>query len=108
MKPIEFKEQNFTLTKPDDMTDEECTPLPVHRTGSRIISCWKMSLIDRIRAVLHGRIWIDIHAHITHPPISLQCEKTAFVELSKRERRKGVVISWNKKLEKLLEKESRR
>lgn len=78
MKPIQFKESTAVLTKPENMTDEQCGPLQVHRTGERIISCWKMSLVERIRAVLFGKIWIHIHTKKTHPAISLECKKTIF------------------------------
>ncbi len=89
MKPIKFREHNSMLTKPSNMTDKECGPLQVFKTYSggqthgnedRIISCWKMSLIDRIRAVLFGKIWVDVHARFTHPPLALDCRKTIFVK----------------------------
>ena len=109
MKPIKFKEQNFTLTKPSDMTDAECGPLYVHRTGSRIICCWKMNLAERIKALLYGRIWVDVAARTTHPPICVQCEKTVFVmKKSVALLRKALVKGWKKKLERELEEQRKR
>lgn len=48
MRPIEFPESNSTLGKPENMTDEQCGPLPVHRHVTAdnfpaLISCWKLS-----------------------------------------------------------------
>jgi len=34
MKPVEFKYQVKILKKPDNMTDEECGPLPVWTDGT--------------------------------------------------------------------------
>jgi len=79
MKPIKFKESNVTLSKPDDMTDKECGPLPVFRKINEITSCWKMSLKERISAVLFGKIWIHVYSR-THPPILPECKKTVFVK----------------------------
>lgn len=60
MKPIEFKERNITYTKPADMTDEECGSLPAYRNGIDNISCWKMSIKERLKALFTGVVWIDV------------------------------------------------
>ena len=78
MKPFKFKEQNFTLTRPYNMTEGECSSLPAYRCMGRIISCWKMSLLDRIRAVLFGKIWVDVRSGESQPPMALLCCRTAF------------------------------
>ena len=80
MKPIEFKEQTKTLSKPSSMTDEECGPLPVWSDGKSTISCWGMSLPERLRALLYGKIWVSVYMGPTQPPIGLVCEKSAFVQ----------------------------
>jgi hypothetical protein len=68
MKAISFKQQNITFTKPASMTDEECGSLPAFRDDDQIISCWQMSLKDRLRAICLGRIWLGIHGG-SQPPV---------------------------------------
>jgi hypothetical protein len=81
MKPIEFKEQNRVLTKPESMTDEQCGELPVHAAEGVCTSCWKMTFKERLNAVLFGKIWVGVlTGTTTQPPISVQCRKTIFAE----------------------------
>ena len=72
MQPIDFKEKTKVLQKPAGMTDEECQPLPVwNADGKTCISCWKASLIERIRFLFTGKIWLwVIFGHI-QPPVCL-------------------------------------
>lgn len=78
MKAIKFKEANKCLTKPDGMTDEECGSLWVHCDGVECVSCWKMSLKDRLLALLFGKIWLFVMFGETQPPVSVYCGRTAF------------------------------
>lgn len=80
MKPIDFAEQNKTLTKPVDMTDEECGSLPVYNDGSQSVSCWRLSWRERISALWHGRIWLQVYAGHTQPPVSLTAARTIFTD----------------------------
>ena len=81
MKPIKFKEATKNLLKPSSMTDDECSSLWVHCDGKECTSCWKMNWKDRIRAVLHGRIWLSVLSGNTQPPVCVSCAKTIFVEV---------------------------
>ena len=58
MKPIKFEEANRVLTKPSNMTDEECTNLYVYTDQKICISCWNLNLKERLRALIHGKIWL--------------------------------------------------
>lgn len=78
MKPIKFKEANNMLRKPKGMADEECRPLPIYSDGTVCLSCWKMNLIERLKALFFGKIWVFIRSGKTQPPISLNCWKNAF------------------------------
>lgn len=78
MEPINFKEQTGVLLKPHSMTDKECAPLPIHFTGSEYISCWKMSLRERFKALFFGKIWLYVISKISQPPVALVCDKTIF------------------------------
>lgn len=70
MKPIKFKEQNITFTKPESMTDEQCSSLPGLRHPDGIISCWHMSLRERIKVLFTGVVWFDVVGQ-NQPPIWL-------------------------------------
>jgi hypothetical protein len=79
MKPIEFKEQNRLLTKPENMTDEQCKSLPVYAKDGVCTSCWKMTYKERLNALLFGRIWASVLTGTsTQPPIFINCKKTIF------------------------------
>ena len=78
LHPIRFMEANKNLLKPDSMNEEECSSLYVYTDGSQCISCWKMSLAARIKALLHGRVWLSVLGGSTQPPVWLACGKTVF------------------------------
>lgn len=79
MKPIDFKEANRTLGKPQDMTDEECRPLRIYTDGRQCVSCWKMTLKERLSALFFGRIWVDTLSGGTQPPMWIACLRTVFM-----------------------------
>ena len=58
MKPIEFKEQNVVYAK----DQPEYMPLPAHKVKDsprgEVISCWNLSLIERLRILFTGKIWV--------------------------------------------------
>lgn len=72
MKPIEFKEANVKLI----LTG--CGDLPAFRDGRQVISCWKMSFKERIRALISGKVWLGIRHENTQPPAWLKVMRTAF------------------------------
>ena len=78
MKSIKFKEQTGVLLKPYDMTDEECESLPIHFTGEQYVSCWKMSIKERLRALFFGKTWLYVRSKNSQPPVALVCDKTVF------------------------------
>ena len=78
MKPIKFKESNVTLTKPKNMTDEECESLPVYRDGMICWSLWMADWRERISILLFGKVWIGVHSGKTQPPITLWGIKDIF------------------------------
>lgn len=78
MIPVQFKEANFTFTKPDNMTDEQCMSLPVFRGKDQggipvIISCWKLSKEDLDDINKTGQIYLSI-AGDGMPPVSIFTE----------------------------------
>ena len=78
MKPMEFKEQNKILTKPSNMTDDECQSMPVFTDGANCISCWKMGFKDKLKAIIFGKLWIYVWSGKTQPPIAPVFGKTVF------------------------------
>ena len=78
MKPISFREHNAVLQKPTNMTDEECGSLAVYRDDKQCISCWKMSVKERLSALIFSKVWIWILSGNTQPPIALEVTKTIF------------------------------
>jgi len=74
LKPIEFPEANTVLNKPDNMTDEECMPLPVcvcrdSEDLPLIISCWEPTTEEWDTLLKQGRIYIAIVSEEYHPPL---------------------------------------
>ena len=75
MKPIKFKESNMVLTS----KAKGMGSLPVFKSDLQTLSCWKMSLVERIKALFFGRVWICLLVgNYRHPPIYANVEKSAF------------------------------
>ena len=56
MKPIEFNEKNCVYAEHQD----EYLNLPAQKTeDGRIISCWKLTWKERIKALFNGKLWIS-------------------------------------------------
>jgi hypothetical protein len=80
MKPIQFKESNTELKKPDSMTDEQCANLPIYQSeDGTCISCWKATFWQRIKFLFHGKIWLGVVSGKAQPPVWLDCTKTVFI-----------------------------
>ena len=73
MKPINFKQSNLNL-----IGKGEIKPLPAFRDGQHIISCWKMSLKEKLSALLFGKVWLIVKSSKTHPPVKIHCERKGF------------------------------
>lgn len=59
MKPIEFKEQNVVYAK----NQKEYLPLPAFKASTpegEVVSCWKLSFIERIRILFTGVLWSSL------------------------------------------------
>lgn len=59
MKPIAFKEANtvFALGQPQYL------PLPSYKhydNMGRVTSCWRLTLIERLRLLWTGRLWFTV------------------------------------------------
>lgn len=59
MKPVKFKEQNCTFAE----DQPEYIPLPALKLNTdmgEVISCWRLSLKERIQVLFLGRIWLSL------------------------------------------------
>lgn len=83
LKPIKFKQANKNLQKPNNMTDEECKSLWVYTDGQVCISCWKMTLRQRVSALIFGKVWLGVLSGFTQPPVWVDCTKTVFYSTDK-------------------------
>jgi len=90
MGPIEFKEQNLILTKPQSMTDKECQSLPVLRleTG-QIVSCWKLSEKDLKKINTTGVVWLSVWSGRSAPPVAVTVDQPFIMELQSGEKKNG-------------------
>lgn len=78
MLPTTFNGSNFTFTKPQGMTDEQCMDLPVYKGKDSdgfpvIISCWRFSKEDLEEIQKTGSMYLCITGH-GMPPVSLFTE----------------------------------
>ena len=80
MVPLDFPEKTIDLRKPPDMTDEECSSLPIWSDGKVCISCWRPGWKERLSILFFGKIWVWVYSGYTQPPIALSGEKTIFKE----------------------------
>jgi hypothetical protein len=72
MTPVPFAEANRTLTRPGNMSADECSSLPIHNDGRTCISCWQMSPEELVLAHLNGgRVYMGIMSGTTQPPAFL-------------------------------------
>jgi len=78
MEPINFDEMNHKLLKPDNMTDEECSSLPIYTNGEVCVSKWKMTFKERLHCLFRGFVWVSVLSGVSQPPISIAPQKTVF------------------------------
>ncbi len=57
MSPVKFKEANCVYAE----TQPEYLPLHVFKTADgMVVSCWKMSFLERIRSLVFGKVWVCV------------------------------------------------
>jgi hypothetical protein len=67
MKPVNFKESNKRLDAPKGMSN--CSALDVFSDGMNCISAWKPSVIERIKILFGGKVWLGVYSGHTQPPV---------------------------------------
>jgi Zn-finger protein len=74
MTPVQFPEQNIVLSKPESMTDEECSSLPVHTDGKVCISCWELTDEEISELQKTKKLWLQVYSGQSQPPVLPQVE----------------------------------
>ena len=54
MKPIEFRENNKVLAK----DQPQYQPLPVFMDETETVSCWRLTLLERLTLLFTGNLWL--------------------------------------------------
>ena len=61
------------------MTVEQCKPLTILNVDNLCISLWKASVIERVRFLFIGKLWLTVRSGNTQPPVKITIDKP-FVE----------------------------
>lgn len=87
--PASFDESNGFLSKPPDMTNDQCESLSVWRGNTEIedagaamptvVSCWKLTAEELVEVNRTGRVWLWVIG-VTMPPVILTGHKPMFPE----------------------------
>ena len=78
MKPVQFEYSNKVLQPGRRKYSANVTgvdPLPVWTDGEQCISCWQMSLRERLSALLFGRVWLALLSGSTQHPAYIQASR---------------------------------
>lgn len=76
MNPQPFPQANVLLrggTASRFGTPHDVGHMPVHATGTEVISRWRLTLRERLLVLFRGDIWLRIRGR-THAPVSLQAD----------------------------------
>jgi len=88
MKPSDFKYANKTLMSPMkcvyglnvDGSQTKITSLRVWTDNRMCVSLWRMSLMERLSALLFGKVWLAILSGGTCPPVYVAACREYLVE----------------------------
>jgi len=78
MKPTQFRYSNRILQPSGKRYSPNVTsvaPLAVWTDGEQCVLCWKMSLPERLSALLFGRVWLALLSGETQPPACVVASK---------------------------------
>ena len=78
MKPVGFKYVNKVLSPNGQKYSPNVTgvdSLPIWTDGEQCVSCWRMSLRERLSALIFGRIWVAVLSGHTQPPICVNANR---------------------------------
>jgi len=81
MKPIRFKEVTKDLLKPENYNEDKhgkCDSLPVFSDNDECISLWKLTIWEKIKVLIFGKIWLRVLSGTTQPPVSMSVNRNVF------------------------------
>lgn len=87
MKPVQFKYANKVLQPSNQKYSsnvEGVVSLPVWTDSEQCVSCWKMSLRERLSALLFGRVWLSLLSGGTQYPVYVQASRGYLREVNAR------------------------
>lgn len=79
MEACSFDESNTVLSKPEQMTSDQCAPLSVLRTETEdgfpvVVSCWKCTKDELEEINKTGRVWLMVYG-VTMAPVAIAGNK---------------------------------
>jgi hypothetical protein len=72
MRPVAFEHANRTLQPSGAQYSENVESvqeLPIWTDGEQCVSCWRMSWLERLCALVFGRVWIAVLSGDSQPPV---------------------------------------
>lgn len=72
MNPIKFKQMHGIAAE----NQPEYIDLPIHRTDTEVISCWKLTCKEKLIILFTGSVWLRMLCHPSQmiTPSKLQVE----------------------------------
>lgn len=67
MKGVSFKDQNIVFA--EDQPEYESLPaLKIDSKEGYVVTCWKMSILERLQVLFTGRVWMSLM--MFHKPLT--------------------------------------
>jgi len=85
MKPVKFKEHNVIIAEKQD----EYQNLPAYVGNDQVVSCWKLSLRERLVLLLTGKLWWSVMTFGQALQPQLPYATNPFREYRKQQRREA-------------------
>lgn len=70
MNPANFPESNTVMTRPANMTAEQCMDIHAFRDGKCVVTCWTPTPSERVRLAMGEPVYLYI-VGATMPPVLL-------------------------------------
>lgn len=82
LTPVRFKEANRVYKAPENMDEGDCGSLHVYTDDQCTVTCWSLTLFQRLYILFTGKIWLhQLSGNVVYPT-ALSCEKSPFTENS--------------------------
>ena len=81
MTPKDFPESTKVLLanpKQPEIAGFDVGRLPVWSDGNQTISCWQLTFLKRLKALIFGHVWLGVHSGPTQVPAWLSVDRSVF------------------------------